>query len=259
MEGSFLKKNYLMKIRSKYILKQILDNTKFKKMMEIIKYNGNIQDKLNIDLYDYKKYYETIEIVIIPKNNKDKNIFINIPSKYESYFHIFFNDDIIETKNHFFTKNENVNKIRIKVDMEIKSFSELFKECDCIEKIKFIKFKRDDITDMSYMFSGCSSLKDLRLDSFNSNNVTNMDGMFEKCSSLKELNLKNLNTLNVTSMQWMFFNCLSLKELNLDNFYTENVFNMNNMFHGCSSLKQINFGKFNTSNVNNMSNMFNGC
>ena len=85
MEGSILKKNYLMKIRSKYILKQILGNTQFKKMMEIIKYNGNIQDKLNIDLYDYKKYYETIEIEIIPKNIKDKNTFINIPSRYESY------------------------------------------------------------------------------------------------------------------------------------------------------------------------------
>ena len=53
--------------------------------------------------------------------------------------------------------------IKIRIDYQIKSFPKLFYECECIESIKFKKFYRNNVTDMSYMFSGCSSLKDLNL------------------------------------------------------------------------------------------------
>ena len=78
--------------------------------------------------------------------------------------------------------------INIILDNEIKSFEKLFDCCKCIEKIKFIKFKRDDINNMSGMFYGCSSLKEFNINNFNTNNVTDMNNMFYGCS--KELIIK---------------------------------------------------------------------
>ena len=49
-----------------------------------------------------------------------------------------------------------MNKIKIIIDYQIKSFERLFNECKCIEKINFKKFYRNNITNMSCMFSGCS-------------------------------------------------------------------------------------------------------
>ena len=101
-------------------------------------------------------------------------------------------------------KDDNVSKISIIIDYQIKSFSELFYYCDCIKSIKFKKFYRNNVTDMSWMFYGCSSLKELNLNNFNTNNVTNMGGMFWGCSSLKELNINNFNN-NVTNMSGYIF------------------------------------------------------
>ena len=60
-------------IKSKYILKQILDNLHKLKLLQIIRYNKNIQNKIDINLKDYKEYskqYSSIEIDIIPDNKK---------------------------------------------------------------------------------------------------------------------------------------------------------------------------------------------
>ena len=89
--------NFLKKIRSKYILKQIFDNLKENKLLEIIRYNKNIQNKLNKKLKDFIKEYSKIVIEIIPKENTyDK--FICVPKKYESYYHIYFNGNKEEIK-----------------------------------------------------------------------------------------------------------------------------------------------------------------
>ena len=81
--------NFLKHIRSKYILKQIFDNLKENKLLEIIRYNKNIQNKLNKKLIDFIKEYSKIVIEIIPKENKFGK-FISIPKRYESYYHIYF-------------------------------------------------------------------------------------------------------------------------------------------------------------------------
>ena len=83
---------------------------------------------------------------------------------------------------------DNVPKIPIIIDYQIKSFSELFFYCKCIESIEFKKFCRNNITYMRSMFGGCSLLKELNLNNFNTNNVTNMNYMFSRC--LDELKLK---------------------------------------------------------------------
>ena len=82
-----------------------------------------------------------------------------------------------EIENTYFYKDNNVSKISIIIDYQIKSFSELFADCECIESIKFKKFYRNNITNMSCILSECSSLKELNLNNFYTNNVTNMNGI----------------------------------------------------------------------------------
>ena len=141
--------NFLKKIRSKYILKQIFDNLKKKNFYILIKYNKNIKDRIGISIKDYKEYSE-IEIEIIPKENTYGK-FINMKEN-EKYFHIYFNDNKEEIKRNYLYENDNVSKIKIIIDYQVKSFKKLFDYCKCIEYICFKKFYRNNITDMSSMF-----------------------------------------------------------------------------------------------------------
>ena len=220
-------------IKSRYILSKIYNNMTIKKKLVIVKYNKRIQNRLNLDVKDYKEYCE-IEIEIIPTKGKYGK-FININENDELYYHIYFNDNKEKIKNKYEIEEEDkVTKIKIIIDYQVQSFKKLFDCCECIESINFKKFYRNNITDMSHMFRGCSSLKKLNLNNFNTNNVTNMESMFSGCISLKELNLNNFNTNNVTNMSEMFRGCSSLTELNLNNFNTDNVTNMSYMFSNCS-------------------------
>ena len=115
--------------------------------------------------------------------------FININEKDKKYIHIYFNDNKKkEIENTSLYEGDNVSKISIIIDYQIKSFSELFSFCECIESIEFKKFFRNNVTNMSRMFRECSSLKELNLNNFNTNNITYMRGMFYGC--LDELKLK---------------------------------------------------------------------
>jgi len=245
-------------IKSRYILSKIYDNMTIKKKLEIVKHNKKIQNRINLSVNDYKEYCE-IEIEIIPIKDKFGK-FINIDENDKLFYHIYFNDNEEEIENKYkINYKDKVTKIKIIIDYQVKSFKELFYDCECIESINFKKFYRNNITDMSWMFYECLYLKELNLNNFNTNNVTNMNCMFYRCLYLKELNLNNFNTNNVTDMNHMFDGCSSLKELNLNNFNTNNVTDMRGMFSRCSSLKELNLNNFNTNNVTNMSRMFNGC
>ena len=259
-ENESAKQNPILEnIKSRYILSKIFDNIPKIKKLLIVKNNKRIQNRLNLSVKDYKKYYDVIEIELIPIKDKYET-FINIDQNDKLYYHIYFNDNKEEIKNKYsIWIKDKVTKIKIIIDSQVKSFRELFNKCYCIESINFKRFYRNNITDMSFMFSGCSSLKVLNLNNFNTNNVTNMFAMFYGCSSLKVLNLNNFNTNNVADMSEMFSGCSSLEELNLNNFNTNNVKSMYSMFYGCSSLEELNLNNFNTNKVNNMSWMFSGC
>ena len=166
-------------INSKYILSKIYDNMPKKKKLEIVKYNKKVQNRLNLGVKYYKEYSETftpIEIEIIPNNDKYGR-FINIINENdELYYHIYFNDNKKEIKNKYEIKEEDkVTKIKMIIDYQVKSFKDLFKQCECIESINFKKFYRDNIIDMSYMFYKCSLLKELNLKNFITNNVTDLN------------------------------------------------------------------------------------
>ena len=166
-------------------LEKVFNNLKKGKTLNIVKYNENIKRRINININDYKEY-SLIEIEIKPVNNKFGN-FINM-NENEKYYHIYFNDNEEEIKSNYLNENENVTKLKIYIDFQVKSFYELFDNCKCIEYIYFNKFYRNNINNMAYMFFGCSSLKELNLSNFNTNNVTDMLWMFRECSE----KLKNI-------------------------------------------------------------------
>ena len=167
-------KHIFTDLKSKHVLKVIFRYLNKKISLDIIKYNKNIKNGLNINIDDYKKFsglYSLIEIEIKPFNNKYGK-FINIDEKNEIYYHIYFNDDKKEIKRNYFNKNEQIKIIKIIIDYQVKSFKKLFEYCECIENIYFKKFYRNNITNMEYMFYGCSSLKELNVTNLNTNNIT---------------------------------------------------------------------------------------
>ena len=261
-ESSLIKsKNKIKKLKSDYFLVKLFSFMRRGISLKVVKYNHNIQKRLNIDINTYKEYteiYSPIEIEIIPTKNEIGD-FINIDEENKNFFHIYFNDnkekEIERTKLY---PEDKVSKINVIIDYQIKSFSKLFQYCDCVESINFKKFYRNNIDDMSSMFYGCTVAK-LDLSNFNTNNVTNMSKMFGLCSYLSELNLSNFNTNKVTDMSFMFNESSFLKELNLSNFNTDNVTNMRGMFSSCSALRELNISSFRTNNVTDMSEMFYNC
>ena len=210
--------NQLRNLKSDYFIQKFFGYMSKRKSLETIRYNKNIQKRINININHYKAYseeYSSIELDIIPMKG-EYGKFISINEEDKKYLHIYFNDNKKkEIERTYLDEDENVSKISIIIDYQIKSFSELFYYCECIESIKFKKFYRNNVTDMSGMFSGCSSLKELNLNNFNTNNVTDMSRMFYGCSSLKELNLNNFNTNNVTNMSCMFSGCLDELKLKI--------------------------------------------
>ena len=179
----------LENIKSKYIFNKIFNILKTKRRLNLIRFNKNIKKRLNININDYKEYFE-IEIEIKPVNN-EYGKFININKEDEIYYHIYFNNNREEIKRNYLNENENVEKIKIIIDHQIKSFEKLFVYRECVECIYFKKFYRNNINNMSFMFSDCSSLKELNLNNFNTENVKDMSGMLSRCLSLKELIFNN--------------------------------------------------------------------
>ena len=103
-----------------------------------------MQKILNINLNDYKEIHAKIDIEIIPaKNNYGK--FINVKKEDELFYHIYFNNNTKEVKRNYFTKKDNVSKIKIIIDYQVESFWNLFYQCYCIESINFKKFYRNNI------------------------------------------------------------------------------------------------------------------
>ena len=249
--GNSSKNNLLNKVKSKYILSIIFGYMKIKRFYSIIQYNKKIQKKCNIDLDNYKNRYFNyqieIELNIADKIEKDENIFINYIKEDEPYIHIYLNNIQNEIKRNFLNENEASSKINI-----------IFGDCKCVKKIKFLKFNRNDITDMSEMFSGCIA-EEINLTNFNTDNVKNLHLMFGLCTNLSNLDFSKFNTKNLIDASCMFWLCWSLKKIDLSTFTGNNISNLRKMFNGCSSLRELNLQSFNTSNVVNMEAMFRGC
>ena len=183
IKADMIKIKLIDKLRTDYFLQLLFNNLEKKKLLDIVKYNKNIKNRINIYINDYKEYaekYSSIEIEIKPINNKYINQFININNEDEQYYHIYFNNNKNEIKRNYIKEDEKIHIIKIIIDYQVNSFENLFNDCKNIESIYFKKFYRNNINNMLGMLSGCSSLKELNLDNFKSNNVKNMGCIFYK-------------------------------------------------------------------------------
>ena len=272
----------MAKIKSKFILSKIFGHFK-KKSLKIIKYNKNVQTRLDITIDDFKEISQT-KIIVIPCENKFGK-FINIfNKKLEKYYHIYFNDNKEEIKRYYLTKNDNVTKIKIIIEYQVESLSGLFFNCSCIQSIDFIKshgnninnikcmfascrslkkinfyFKSKNLYDMSYIFSECSLLEELNISKFDTDKFIKFEQIFYKCPNLKILTISNFNNNSLTDIKPLFSECGSLEKLNITNFNINNVIDLSFMFNKFSSLKEIYISNFNANNVAKMNNMFNEC
>ena len=166
-------------IKSNYILKYIFETITEKRNLKIIRHNKCILQRLEIDINYYKKYKNRIEIDLIPISlnsiKNDKNIFINynhIDNKH--LYHIYFNNNRTESYRNYITKEDKIKKIHIIIESGIKSLEGLFENCKVIKKIIFMKYKRNDITNMSKIFANCSNLLFVDLSCINTYKVNNM-------------------------------------------------------------------------------------
>ena len=175
-------------LKSDYFLIKLFNHMKINKSLAILKYNKEIQKRLNININNYQEcsqLYLSIELELELADYKyDKCSFIIIPDNEKEYYHIYFDNSNEEIKRTYLDKNEKVKIIRIKIDYPVKSFKGLFESCEFISSIFFKKFYRNNINDMSHMFNGCSSLTKLNISNFITNNVTDMCYMFSKCLSI---------------------------------------------------------------------------
>ena len=118
---------------------QIFDNLYQIKKLEIIRYNKNIKNKLNIKINNYKNESSRIEIEIIPKEN-EYGRFINIKKmKVESNYHIYFNDSKEKIERKELNEDDNVQKIKVILNYKIKSLYELFINCRVFKTIFLLR------------------------------------------------------------------------------------------------------------------------
>ena len=114
-EEQIKSKLYLKNLKSDYFLIKIFDIINTNKLLEIMKYNKEIQKRVNLSINDYIKYsqlYSSIEIELkLDKNKSGK--FINISDDLEEYYHIYFDDSNEEIKRMHLNEKENVNIIKI--------------------------------------------------------------------------------------------------------------------------------------------------
>ena len=249
----------LKMVKSRYILKYIFDNITERRTLSVIIHNKRLLEKLDISEAEFRKFTR-IEIDIqLSKEPKTNNLqFLNI-NEDKKYYHIYLDNKEDISKRNYVKLNENIQKISVVLEMEIKSLKGLFENCKSIESINFIKFNRNDIIDMNSMFSNCTELCDINLSLLKTKNVRDMSYMFYNCSSLYNLDISNFNTSNVIFMNNMFSWCGNIENLELKNFNTQKVVNMNEMFYNCFSLKYFDISNFNFDKVANMCKMFLGC
>ena len=127
-QGRTESKDIFKNLKNDFFLQKLFHNLLKKKFLEIIKYNKKTKKRINVKIKDYKEYSETyssIEIEIKPVK-KRYNKFINIYNENEIYYHIYFNNNKDEINRNYLYQNDKVEKLKIIIDYQVKSFKKLF-------------------------------------------------------------------------------------------------------------------------------------
>ena len=98
----------MLKIRSRYIIKQIFDNIIERRYLSIVKYNKKHQNILNLSIKNYK-IYNQIEIELIPISNYEKKIYllIEIMKIMTLYIYILI-----------IIKQKNINTVHLNINLK---------------------------------------------------------------------------------------------------------------------------------------------
>ena len=94
-------KDIFKNLKNDYFLQKIFNNLMKKKSLDIIRYNKNIKQRINISIKDYKDYseaYSSIKIEIKIKPHDEFGKFIHSNEENEIYYHIYINDNKEEIK-----------------------------------------------------------------------------------------------------------------------------------------------------------------
>ena len=108
-------------------MKKIFDFIKKHKSLDIVRYNKKFQKLLEFNINDYIENFRLyssiiIELKIDDKIKKEKDKFINILYEEKDYYHIYFDNSNEEIKRNYFKEKEKVNKIKILINYQVKSF-----------------------------------------------------------------------------------------------------------------------------------------
>ena len=122
-------------LKCDFFIKNIFVLLADKKLLELKK----LQKIMDVNINNYKIYHEintSIELEMTLKKERYGK-FINIKDEDKKYYHIYFNNNKKEEiKRYELNKDNNVSKINIIIDYQVKSFAELFRYCLCAS-IKF--------------------------------------------------------------------------------------------------------------------------
>ena len=109
-------KDIFKNLKSDYFLQILFNNLMKKKTLDIIKYNKNIKDRINISIKNYKEYseiYSSIEIEIKPVDNFEYGNFITIFEENENkYYHIYFDDNKEEIKRNYLKEKKKLKQLK---------------------------------------------------------------------------------------------------------------------------------------------------
>ena len=157
-----------------------------------------------------------------------------------------------------FNNNNDINEIKIEINLKDFSFDQIFLECSDVTEIDLSNFNTSSIKKMNGMFQGCTSLTSINFNNFDTSNIESMENMFSGCSNLISLNLSSFNLTNTTRLDGMFKGCSQLNYLDISNFNALKIRSIENMFFGCSSLQFLKFLNFNTFENINVLKVFSG-
>ena len=87
-------KNKLINMKSCYIMKKIFHNIQKRISLELVKYNINIQKRLNININNYKEFSELYSSIKLEVTSIQKKYgsFIDIKKEDKKYFYIYYNN-----------------------------------------------------------------------------------------------------------------------------------------------------------------------
>ena len=231
-------------------------------------YSGNTEVAI-------KNHISNLKITTKTDDNKLNDLIIKLLEK-DPKKRLNWNDYF----NHPFLENDNIIKIKIKVEENdkegnefnniyfldntpyMKSLVGFYKENEEItnlnennaelyingKKKEFKKYFKPD-TKGEYIIKIIFKIK-----------MKDCSFMFSGCNNIKSIDLTLFDSSNVTNMSYMFSRCHYIEEINLDKIKTDNVVDMSYMFNKCINLKQIKFSpSINTKNIQNMQCMFQSC